>query len=233
MFLPADGHEFIIEAREASQAHGVEELFFVFLFMEHLQNELLDDISVLLTYAESKARNTSVRSNKLIHPIHHKGKETNCAASRTHHTFGVRPLAMRDAPRSIAKDAEHLLPTGVFERSGEQLGLIPAVLTSPESVFGSRVALASFTLALLAYLPQTQGFFGAQRVIWALIVIVIGMKPESGASIFGYFARIAGTVVAVVLSFVVWYIVDGHTAGVLTFLYIANVFEVSAAKILR
>lgn len=39
---------------------------------------------------------------------------------------------------------------------------------------------------------------------WAMVAIVIGMKPESGASILGYLARIDGAAVAVILSLFVW-----------------------------
>lgn len=56
---------------------------------------------------------------------------------------------------------------------------------------------------------------------------VIGMKPTSGQTMFGFVARICATAVSLVLSLVVWYIVDGKTAGVIVFLYLANVLEVS------
>lgn len=60
-----------------------------------------------------------------------------------------------------------------------------------------------------------------------MIVIVIGMSPTSGQTLFGFIARIVATVVSLALSLVVWYIVDGKVAGVIVFLYLANVFEVS------
>lgn len=82
-------------------------------------------------------------------------------------------------------------------------------------------------MAILAFLYQTQDFFTKQRLIWALIVIAFGMSPTSGAGLFSFAGRIFATVVALVLSLIVWYIVDGHIAGVILFLYIANVFEVS------
>lgn len=58
-----------------------------------------------------------------------------------------------------------------------------------------------------------------------MIVIVIGMNPTSGQSMFGFVARIVATAVSLVLSLVVWYIVDQKTPGVIVFLYLANVFE--------
>jgi uncharacterized membrane protein YccC len=62
-----------------------------------------------------------------------------------------------------------------------------------------------------------------------LIVVVIGMSPNSGASVFSFFARIVGTVIAFAASLIVWYVVVGHTAGVIVLLYFANVFGVSTA----
>lgn len=59
-----------------------------------------------------------------------------------------------------------------------------------------------------------------------MIVIVIGMSPTSGQTMFGFVARIAATVVSLALSLIVWYIVDGKTPGVIISLYLANVFEV-------
>lgn len=38
---------------------------------------------------------------------------------------------------------------------------------------------------------------------------------------FGFFGRVAGTFVAMVLSIAVWYIPDQHTAGVIVFLWLA------------
>ena len=62
-----------------------------------------------------------------------------------------------------------------------------------------------------------------------MIVIVIGMSPTSGQSMFGFIVRIVATVISVVLSLFVWYIVDGKTIGVIIFLYLANIFEVRYA----
>ena len=213
------------------RGHLVREHLLVFLFMEQVQNEVLQAVHGLLTFAETKVSNGSMRRNKLILPGYRQLKVMEIPKSKTRKTAGLNTPASGDARPLIAIDAEHLPQTNFLERSGDRLQIIPRILTSPESVFGFRVALASFTVAILAYLRHTQDFFNAQRLIWAMIVIVIGMKPESGASIFGYFARVVGTVVAVILSVVVWYIVNGHVVGVLVFLYFANVFEVSTVTI--
>lgn len=200
----------------------VKDHLLVFLYMEHLQNQTLQAVRGLVAFAETKVSSGSMRRKKFILPgyDHLKAIVTphKSADSETSPSWHDRPL--------VSPDAEHLAPANFFERSSNYLRIIPSILKSPESVFGFRVALASFSVAILAYLRQTQDFFNAQRLIWAMIVIVIGMKPESGASIFGYVARVAGTVVAMILSLIAWYIVDGHAVGVLVFLYLANVFGV-------
>ena len=57
------------------------------------------------------------------------------------------------------------------------------------------------------------------------------MSPTAGASLFNFAMRIVGTVVAFGLSLAIWYIVVGHTAGVIVFLYLANMFGVSLASL--
>jgi uncharacterized membrane protein YccC len=115
----------------------------------------------------------------------------------------------------------------MWEKGSTILRVISHALKSDQSTFGFRVAAASFSVGILAYLHQTQDFFIRQRCIWAMIVIVIGMNPTSGQTMFGFVARIVATAISLVLSLIVWYIVDGKTAGVIVFLYLANVFEVS------
>ncbi|KAL9611890.1 MAG: hypothetical protein Q9167_003504 [Letrouitia subvulpina] len=215
----------IVGREEVSRSHEVTEHHLVFLFMEHVQNEILQAVHGLLEFAEKKASSGSMRRNKLIFPSLPQFNVTKFMELMSRKTAGLNASISWNTRPLMAVGAEYLPPANFLERIGDQLRIIPSILTSPESVFGFRVALASVTVAILAYLRQTQVFFNAQRLIWAMIVIVIGMKPESGASIFGYFARIAGTIVAVVLSLIVWYIVNGNTAGVLIFLYMANVFE--------
>lgn len=45
------------------------------------------------------------------------------------------------------------------------------------------------------------------------------MTPSAGQSLFSFVLRIIGTFAAMVTSFIMWYIVDGHTAGVLVFFW--------------
>ena len=51
-------------------------------------------------------------------------------------------------------------------------------------------------------------------------MVAISMTRTSGQSVFNFLLRVFGTVVAMLGSYVVWYIVDGHTAGVIVFLWL-------------
>lgn len=92
-----------------------------------------------------------------------------------------------------AKDPEHLPPTNSWERFGNVIRTISHQLSSPESAFGFRVACATLTIGILAYLHDTQQFFVRQRLVWAMIMVSIGMTTTAGSGVFGFLGRIAGT----------------------------------------
>jgi uncharacterized membrane protein YccC len=51
------------------------------------------------------------------------------------------------------------------------------------------------------------------------------MSWTSGQSVFGLFVRLLGTLIASILSFVIWYIVDGKTGGVIVTLFLFTFIE--------
>lgn len=229
MMFPSERNDSIPQSGSDQQTNdlGVKEHLLVFLFLEQLQNEALQAVHCLLSFAEDKVRSGVMRRNRLVLPKYqHIGLLAPLASMWQRISSSRLQSSTPDRPWA-SKDAEHLAPTNWWEQGGSQLRVLTRLLTCAESKFGARVAMASVSVAILAYIRQTQEWFTEERVIWVMIVIVIGMKAESGASTFGYLARVAGTVISTVLSLIVWYIVDGHTAGVLVFLYFANVFEVS------
>ena len=91
------------------------------------------------------------------------------------------------------KDAEHLPPTNAWQRFGNGVRAISKVLGSQASVFGFRVACATLSIAIVAFLEDTQAFFVQQRLVWAMIMIAIGMTVTAGAGVFGFIGRVAGT----------------------------------------
>lgn len=118
------------------------------------------------------------------------------------------------------KDPEHLPPETMFQRIGDKIRCIPIFLRSPESTYGFRVACATMTVAVVAFLQQTQRFFVEQRLVWAMIMVNLSMSPTAGQSVFSFVFRIVGTTVAMVCSFLVWYIPDQKTPGIIVVLFL-------------
>lgn len=118
------------------------------------------------------------------------------------------------------KDPEHLPPQTAFEKVGDKVRMFSWMLRSTECAYGFRVACATMTIAVIAYLYDTQEFFVRQRLFWAIIMVNLSMSPTSGQSIFGFVLRILGTVLAMIVCFLSWYIPDEHTAGTLVFFFI-------------
>ncbi|KAI7087036.1 hypothetical protein KC356_g4542 [Hortaea werneckii] len=118
------------------------------------------------------------------------------------------------------KDPEHLPPRNAIERGGEMFRAIPDFFRSDASSFGLRTVAATMTIAIVCYLEASQQFFLRQRLLWAMIMVAISMTRTAGQSIWNFVLRIIGTAVAMVGAYIIWYIVVGHTAGVLVFLWL-------------
>lgn len=205
-------------------------LWFKVLFLRRLLHAALGDTSGLVRFADRRMNEYSLKSDRLLYPAARfsflKPLVPNHDGSKSRDIDG-RPLKHR------RRDPEHLPASNLWERFCEFLGHVPRLLASDQSAFGFRAAAAAFSVAILAYLRPTQTFFFEQRVIWVLIVIVLGMSPTSGASIFGYVCRIIATTISFGLSLAVWYIPVGHTPGVIILLYLANMICVSLAPCSR
>lgn len=238
-FSPADkytGDESSESPRMLATDPDVRQEFFLIVYMGHLQDNLLNATFELVKFADKKVADGTMKRNRLIFPKQRSIRDWLSLSSakkpksrpdrrRSSHVDPLCVYQEHDAGRF--PDPESLPPENFWENGSAILTFISHVIRSEQSIFGFRVAAASFCVGILAYLHQTQDFFIRQRCIWVMIVIVIGMSPTSGQSMFGFIARIAATVVSLALSLIVWYIVDGRTAGVIIFLYLANVFEVS------
>ncbi|KAF2658887.1 hypothetical protein K491DRAFT_592135 [Lophiostoma macrostomum CBS 122681] len=118
------------------------------------------------------------------------------------------------------KDPEHLPPTTAWEKFGNAVRTVPGFLRSPESAFGFRAACATMSVAIVAYLKDTQVFFVQQRLVWAMIMVAISMTPTAGQSVFAFLLRIIGTLGAMLVSWLVWYIPDQKTPGIIVFLFV-------------
>lgn len=209
--------------------------FFIILYMEHLQDTLLQSVHDLVKLANRKADDETVKNKRFIIPPWQYIKEwwafdpidqERDTANQNSSEPGMDWSDPRD-PLTQNPDPEHLPAVTSWQRAGNYLRRVSHMLASSHSNFGFRVAVAGLNVALLAYLHQTQQFYFRQRLMWVFIVIVIGMSPTSGASLFGFACRVVGTIASMALSLLVWYIPNRHTAGVIIFLYLANCIEVS------
>ncbi|KAF1922856.1 uncharacterized protein M421DRAFT_77004 [Didymella exigua CBS 183.55] len=121
---------------------------------------------------------------------------------------------------SSQKDPEHLPPRNGWERFGNVIRGCASFLRSPESAFGFRAACATMSIGIIAFLHDTQTFFTEQRLIWAMIMVAMSMTPTAGQSIFTFVLRIGGTFVAMLFAWMIWYIPDQKTGGVLPMLWL-------------
>lgn len=211
----ASREAFITEKTDGASDEGaLKQEFFIVLYMSLLQDSLVKATREFMSFADAKVADGTMKRDWIIFPV--------CSIRKWLSTTSSVP----DNKPTQYPDPEHLPPANNWERASTFFRSISSVIKSEQSIFGFRVAAASFCVGILAFLNQTQEFFVRQRCIWAMIVIVIGMSPTSGQTLLGFVTRIAATVVSLALSLMVWYIPDQKTAGVIVFLYLANIFEV-------
>lgn len=83
---------------------------------------------------------------------------------------------------AVKKDPEHLPPTNFWQRAGNVMRAFSRFISSEQSAFGFRCACATLTVGIVAFLENTHVFFQEQRLVWALIIIAIGMTESSFSS---------------------------------------------------
>lgn len=219
------------EADGSAEEHsGIQNEYCLALYLFYMEDLVADAVDSLVSFAKGKVDDGTMRRGRLIHPTllewyNHAGESDE------------EPSVYSDfsQPRDLDEgtkvtDPSHIEPANAWERWAATIARLPRFLGSDLSMFGLRVACASLCLGIVALLQDSQEFFIRQRGIWAMVVVVIGMSPTSGQALFGFFSRLLATFAAIALGFVSWYIVVGHTAGVIVFLYISNVILVSYGR---
>ncbi|KAI9667372.1 MAG: hypothetical protein M1821_000187 [Bathelium mastoideum] len=187
----------------------------------------------LVYFADLKARSGKMDRSRLIAPGYNRMRKWLRSIFTSDHEDSSDDLdnAMHDTDSTGTKvyvgsayqkrkDPEHLPPQGFVETIGDYIRKIPQALRSQHARFGFRVACAVLSIAIAGFIRQSHIFYTKQRVFWAVIMISISMTPTAGQSLWNFSLRIAGTVIAMVCSFIVWYIVDGHRAGVIVFYWL-------------
>jgi hypothetical protein len=115
-------------------------------------------------------------------------------------------------PKGSTHNIEHLPPRNALERSGDAIRTFQDFLKGPEFSFGFRSACATLSCAILAYLRPTQDIFTHYRLIWSVIIAAIGANMSAGQSGVSYVLRILGSLAALIICYLVWYIPNGNTA---------------------
>ncbi|KAI9744784.1 MAG: hypothetical protein M1818_001709 [Claussenomyces sp. TS43310] len=205
-----------------------QQQLYMILYMEHLLYCTGLAIHNLAQFAESKVKDGTMKKNRMILPGQRRIRKwiTSLGSEDSTVSEGI-PDSLENGQSTVymgssfngRRDPEHLPATTAWQKFGNGMRTIPHFMGSVESAFGFRVACATMTIGIVAYLRETQEFFIQQRLVWAMIIIAIGMTITAGQSMFGFFTRVAGTALAMVFSFIIWYIVDGKIPGVIVMLW--------------
>ncbi|KAK5627874.1 hypothetical protein RRF57_003589 [Xylaria bambusicola] len=213
----------------AARHHRDQEQLYVLLYIETLMEAAGDGVLRFVQFADSKVADGTMSSKRLMVPKpkvlrkwiasifsdEDKSQENDADLFER----GMAIIYMGDSFAS-KRDPEHLPPTNAWQRAGNALRAVSKFFSSEESAFGFRCACATLTIGIVAFLENTHVFFQEQRLVWAMVIIAIGMTQTSGQSIFGFLCRVLGTLVAVVLTLITWYIVDEKVPGIFVFLYL-------------
>ena len=129
----------------------------------------------LIQFADSKVETGVMKRRRFILPgkrrvrkwITNVFKHEDTAVDHTPDSseVGVANIYVGDSLQAIQKDAEHLPPTNAWQKFGDGIRSISHLLSSPEVAFGFRVACATMSIAIIAFLRQSQAFFVQQRML--------------------------------------------------------------------
>ncbi|KAJ5577998.1 uncharacterized protein N7459_006962 [Penicillium hispanicum] len=202
---------------------------YLFLYMEQLLFSTGKTVLELVHYADRVAAKGKLSRTRLIIPGAKrlwKRAKSFLRPTDTHEDDNMGDVHTQNSSLELGeayrhrKDPEHLPPDTMFQKIGDKIRVIPWLLRSFESTYGFRVACATMTIAIVVFLHDTQTFFIKQRLVWAMIMVNLSMSPTSGQSIFSFVLRIAGTVIAMVASLLIWYIPGQKTPGIIVFLFL-------------
>ncbi|KAJ5494426.1 hypothetical protein N7463_010513 [Penicillium fimorum] len=206
---------------------------YLVLNLEYLCITTAQAILDLVKFAESKVNDGTMKRSRLIFPTWKRlRKWARDAVSREDSNFDYQDYSTRSGTVTVSlsgilpasKNPEHAPPASAWEKISDKFRIFMNIFGSPESAFGFRVATATMVIAITCYLRNSQQFFIKQRIIWGSIMVAISMTRTAGSGIYGQFLRFGGTAVAMVASYIIWYIVDQHTAGIIVFFAISMFF---------
>jgi hypothetical protein len=199
-------------------------LLYVIFLLNSISRSILDFVKFADEHDQATAKNKFInpggrRLKKWLQSIfksqdsNHDDETTIAGFDRNNTT-----ISMGDAYKA-KKDPEHLPPKNAWEKFGNSIRAVSGFLRSSESSFGFRAACATMSIGVIAFLHDTQTFFVQQRLVWAMIMVAISMTPTAGQSIYQFMLRIVGTFIAMIIAWLIWYIPDQKTGGIIPLLW--------------
>jgi hypothetical protein len=203
----------------------------IVLYMEYLLYSTGKAILALVRFAELKISDGTMAKRRLIVPAYktlvkiikslidgdEPGPDTEDMEALGETVF----LGDSFQPQ---RDPEHLPPKNARQAWGDRVRAIPKFLGSDAVRFGVRVTIAVMSIGIMAYLKNSHAFFIKQRVVWALVMIAIGMNPTAGSAVFNMLGNTTCTLFGMTGAYINWYMVDGKTAGVIVFFFFFLMF---------
>ncbi|KAF2667026.1 hypothetical protein BT63DRAFT_427445 [Microthyrium microscopicum] len=199
---------------------------YLLLYMEFLLFRMSRSLLDMVLFVDGLVANGHMKRNRLIIPslkrirrlfmdIFARDNISSTDGAMRDHSDGSHQVYM-GASYDVMKDPEHLAPTNAYQRAGDLFRQISVFLESSAAAFGFRAAVAAMAVAIPAFLRDTQHFSNQYRLFWAVIMVAISMSPTAGQSLFGFLLRSSGTVIAMLLSWVTYYVAgNGKTPGIL------------------
>ncbi|KAI2964065.1 hypothetical protein CBS147323_6559 [Aspergillus niger] len=212
------------EGNEGASSAWDPKHIYIFLQVGNLMYSTAVAVHGLVLFADSKTKDGTMQRKRWVFPRrHHFTTHLQHLTNKQSDIHSGQVADLIESGLQARKTAQinthhhhHSPPRNAWERYTDHLRAVSRLLRSEESAFGLRMALAAFTVGILAYLEKTWTFYYQQRLIWPLIVILVAMNVASGESTFKLAAQVMGATAAMVICYLCWYIVDGRPAGVLT-----------------
>lgn len=186
-----------LQRRQATEFDLCRQRLFVILYLDHLMHCTGLAILNFVNYADYLSKSATFSQARVILP----NSKTSVQRSQKFHTVtdsalnenlenGSQTMPINHTIQPHNYDIEHLEATNKWQKFGNSIRTIPRFLRSPESLFGFRVACATLSVGIVAFLHQSQIFFREQRLVWAMITVAIGMGWTTGQSAYTLLARI-------------------------------------------
>ncbi|CAA7266340.1 unnamed protein product [Cyclocybe aegerita] len=126
-------------------------------------------------------------------------------------TMKAEEKDIAEAPKR--RDPDAFPPTTAFGRFFVKLAAFFRFFKSAKGIFALRVAIVSVALWIPSVLHSSAWFYYENKGMWALIMAQTGLAVYAGDQIMGFFIRLLGTIIGLLLGIAVWYIGTGNGNG--------------------